>query len=824
MSAQPSVAPVPDHVNIEIDGIKMTTPKGSMIIQAADKHGIQIPRFCYHEKLAIAANCRMCLVDVEKAPKPMPACATPVMEGMKVSTRSKRALDSQRNVMEFLLVNHPLDCPICDQGGECELQDLAIGYGRSVSRFSERKRVVPDEDLGPLVATDMTRCIHCTRCVRFTDEIAGTRELGGMYRGEHLEIGTYLGEPLRTELSGNVIDLCPVGALTNKVFRFRARPWELIARDAIGFHDAIGSNLHLHLRRGEVMRTVPRDNESINESWLSDRDRYSHQGLTHADRLTAPRVKRDGNWMEVSWEEALKLAAQGMKAQISAHGPDQFGALVSPGVTAEELFLAQALVRGLGSSNIDHRFDQLDFSDDTARLLSPRFAAPLAEYPLARSILLVGSHPRLDAPILGHLVRRAWRQGAQVHAINPLDFEHHFELTGSFVGAPAAQLRELAGLAAAVAHARGVDLPEEISALGGFDLQLHDSSGTGPTASAQGAGPHNQQQQGGQNRAAADVAKSLIECSPSRVLFGEHAVAHPASSILRRIAQFVATHTDSSFDEMPAGANGVAAWRLGCVPHRGAAGASVTAGLNARELVKGRRSYLLYGADVPQDFAFGSQLVESLKSADFVLAFAAFRSDALEASAHVILPIGLPPEVDGSHVNVEGKIQTTAAAAKPPGAARPGWRVLRALGELLQVPGFDFIDFASLHARVETLMTWGSVEAGNAQPAPATAAQTDGHVVQRYNPIYAVDALVRHSAALQGTPLGESGQLKLHPEDALALGIGQQGTLKIADVSYLCEAASEVPRGVCMVIGRSASTAALPVTGERLQLEQVAHG
>ena len=307
MSAQPTLNTAPDHVNIEIDGVKMTSPKGSMIIQAADKHGIQIPRFCYHEKLSIAANCRMCLVDVEKAPKPMPACATPVMEGMKVSTRSKRAIDSQRNVMEFLLVNHPLDCPICDQGGECELQDLAIGYGRSVSRFAERKRVVADENLGPLVATDMTRCIHCTRCVRFTDEIAGTRELGGMYRGEHLEIGTYLGEPLRTELSGNVIDLCPVGALTNKVFRFRARPWELIARDGIGFHDAIGSNLHLHLRRGEVMRCVPRDNEGINESWLSDRDRYSHQGLVHDDRLTVPRVKRDGVWMDVSWDEALKL-------------------------------------------------------------------------------------------------------------------------------------------------------------------------------------------------------------------------------------------------------------------------------------------------------------------------------------------------------------------------------------------------------------------------------------------------------------------------------------------------------------------------------------
>jgi len=596
------------------------------------------------------------------------------------------------------------------------------------------------------------------------------------------------------------------------VFRFRARPWELIARDGIGFHDAIGSNLHLHLRRGEVMRCVPRDNEGINESWLSDRDRYSHQGLVHGDRLTVPRVKRDGKWQDVSWEEALKVAAQGLKAQVSAHGADQLGALVSPGVTAEELFLAQALVRGLGSSNIDHRFHQLDFSDDAAREPSPGFGAPLAEYPLARSILLVGAHPRLDAPILGHLVRRAWRQGAQVHAISPLDFEHHFELTGKFVGDSAAQLRELAGLAAAVAQARGVELPEEIASL------------TGGKASAHSADPPEQVVHPAVTRAAADVAKSLIERSPSRVLFGEHAVAHPAASALRRIAQFIATQTDSSFDEMPAGANGVAAWRLGCVPHRGAAGAQVSAGLNARELVKGRKSYLLYGADAPQDFSFGASLLEALKGADFVFAFAAFRSSALDAFAHVILPIGLAPEVDGSHVNVDGRVQTTAAAAKLPGDARPGWRILRALGEALQLPGFDFMDFASLHARVQTMLTWGTLEASTAASAPTLATGGDGFVVQRYVPIYAIDALVRHAPALQSTPLGENGHLKLHPEDALALGIGQHGALKIDGVSYRCDASHLVPRGVCVVIGASAATAALPQTGERVQLTQVAHG
>jgi len=797
MSARPVASAAPDMVNIEIDGVAMSTPKGSMIIQAADKHGIQIPRFCYHEKLAIAANCRMCLVEVEKAPKPMPACATPVMEGMKVSTRSKRALDSQRNVMEFLLVNHPLDCPICDQGGECELQDLAIGYGRSVSRFAERKRVVPDEDLGPLVSTDMTRCIHCTRCVRFMDEIAGTAELGGMYRGEHLEIGTYLGEPLHSEVSGNIIDLCPVGALTNKVFRFRARPWELIARDGIGFHDALGSNLHLHLRRGEILRTVPRDNEAINESWLSDRDRYSHQGMVHSDRLTEPLIKRNGQWVEVNWDDAIAAATQAIKAQISAHGADQLAAVVSANVTAEELYLAQALVRGLGSAHIDHRAQQLDFSDDSARGFSPGFETPLAEYPNARAILLVGAHPRLDQPILGHLIRRAWRNGAQIHAINPLDFEHHFELTGKFVGDPAAQLRELAGLASAVSNLRGIDLPAELAALA-------------PNSAS--------------DRAPSDVARSLIDATPSRILFGDHAVAHPAASVMRRLARFIASNTDSSFDEMPSGANGVAAWRLGCLPHRGPGAASAPRGQNASEVLSGKRAYVIYGAEVPQDFARGAELASALDKADFVIAFSAFRSAALESAANILLPIGLPAEVDGSHVNVDGLIQTTAAAAKLPGSARAGWRILRALGESLQLPNFNFTDFSALYSIVSAHLSPRSISEGTYSAAPAAVAEGTGHIVQRYTPIYAVDGVVRRAPALQASPLGEQAHLKLHPEDAIALGIGQEGELMSNGVRYTCTASRWVPRGVCLVLGGHAQTAALPLTGQRVQLEQVRHG
>ncbi len=440
MSSQPVNPTVPPavvpegHVSIVIDGVALTAPKGSMIIQAADKAGIPIPRFCYHDKLAIAANCRMCLVEVEKMPKPAPACATPVMEGMKVATRSDKALKSQRNVMEFLLINHPLDCPICDQGGECELQDLSLGYGRSVSRFSERKRVVADEDLGPLVATDMTRCIHCTRCVRFTAEIAGTYELGGMLRGEDLQIGTYDGKPLTTELSGNVIDVCPVGALTDKVFRFKARPWELIARESLGYHDALGSNLFHHVRRGEILRSVPRDNEAVNECWLSDRDRYSHQGLYADDRATHPLVRTgsngdDGDWRETSWEEALAKTAKILRDNAA----DDLGMLVHPATSNEEGALLAQLAEALGTGNLDHRIGQLDLSDGA---VAEPFAMPSAEIEQADAIVIVGSQLRHELPLLHQRVRKAFMRGAKVHVVNPVDFDFTFDVASKQIAAP----------------------------------------------------------------------------------------------------------------------------------------------------------------------------------------------------------------------------------------------------------------------------------------------------------------------------------------------------------------------------------------------------
>ncbi|HEY1141294.1 MAG TPA: NADH-quinone oxidoreductase subunit NuoG [Lysobacter sp.] len=430
MSAQPINPNLPpDHVTVFIDGVEMAAPKGSMIIQAADKAGIPIPRFCYHDKLAIAANCRMCLVEVEKMPKPAPACATPVMDGMKVSTRSDKALKSQRNVMEFLLINHPLDCPICDQGGECELQDVSLGYGRSVSRFAERKRVVPDEDIGPLVATEMTRCIQCTRCVRFTAEVAGTYELGGMYRGENLQIGTFDGKPLTTELSGNVIDVCPVGALTNKVFQFKARPWELIARESLGYHDALGSNLFLHVRRGEVLRTVPRDNEAVNECWLSDRDRYSHQGLYAADRAMQPLIKDGADFREASWEEALAKAAKILRDNAA----DNLGVLVHPATSNEEGALLARLADVLGTGNIDHRISQHDLSDGA---VAGTFGVPVSDLDNADVVVIVGSNLRHEVPLLHARVRKATTRGAKVHVVNPVDFDFTFKTSSARIVAP----------------------------------------------------------------------------------------------------------------------------------------------------------------------------------------------------------------------------------------------------------------------------------------------------------------------------------------------------------------------------------------------------
>jgi len=633
------------HVSIEIDGQSLFAPKGSMIIQAADKAGIAIPRFCYHEKLPIAANCRMCLVDTEMggrpAPKPSPACATPVMDGMKVFTRNEKALKYQRSVMEFLLINHPLDCPICDQGGECELQDLSLGYGRSVSRFNERKRIVPDEDLGPLVATEMTRCIQCTRCIRFTAEVAGTYELGGMYRGENLQIGTYDGKPLTTELSGNVVDVCPVGALTNKVFQFRARPWELVAHPSLGYHDPMGSNLFLHVQRGEILRTVPRDNESVNECWLSDRDRYSHQGLYSSERLTQPNYRKNdnnadkGQWNPngADWEQTLTAA----RDILQNYTGDELGILVHPSTSNEEGALLTHLAAGLGCGNIDHRIYNRDFSDGAH---AQPFGLPVAEIESADCIILLGSNIRHELPLLHARLRKAQvKNGAQIHIINPVDFEFTFSPTSKQIVPPSQFVRALNN-----------------SAL----------------------------------RKAVSAAKNSV------IIVGAIAENHSLAATLRTVVRTFAAITQTKLCRIPQGANAVGLSQYGVLP----------TGLDAKAMLeKPRKAYILYGIEPDLDFAEPALAVSALSSAK-VIAFSAFSSHCLSDIADVLIPIGALPELDATLTNLDGQNQQACAGGLLPGTApRANWKILRALGGELQLSGFDFTDINGLRASLQAVST-----------------------------------------------------------------------------------------------------------------------
>ncbi len=791
--ADPKSAVASDHVTIDIDGQSLQVPKGAMIIHAADKAGIKIPRFCYHDKLPIAANCRMCLVEVEKMPKPAPACATPVMDGMKVHTKSQRSLTAQRNVMEFLLINHPLDCPICDQGGECELQDVAMGYGRSVSRFTETKRVVADEDLGPLVATEMTRCIHCTRCVRFMDEIAGTTELGGMGRGETLEIGTYIGRAIKTELSGNIVDVCPVGALTNKVFRFRARPWELTARASIGYHDSLQSNLYLHTRRGEAMRVVPRDNEAINESWLADRDRYSHEAINHADRCTKPRIKKAGKWHDVDWPTAIDFAKDLIRTTLTKHGAAQHGTLVAPLQSAEDFLLLGKMTRALGSANVDHRLRQLDFSDDSARAYAPSLGAPLQDLEKAKAILLFGSNPRMDAPILGHKVRKAWKKGARVFAINQADFSFHFDVEHKLIGHAVSHVGHALALAKVALDITSFDMPAELQALMAQALP-------------------------------SDTARVIVEglrSGTARIVFGDHAVRHPQAAILRACAHYVAKATGASFDEIPDGSNSAAAWKMGALPHRIAGGANAdTRGLNAREMIEQHlRSYFLVGAEA-NDFVLGSKVVEALAAAESVVAFAHYTSPTLETVAHVIFPIALPPECEGTYVNAEGLVHNLTAALKTPGESRALWRVLRVLGAELGLPGFDFNDFDTIQAHVDAALASNSVQARAATLVLTPRPTERGLVLNALGSIYAVDSVVRRAQSLQETPIAASDSVTLHPEDALGIGVAEGATLYVGSSALQVNIDKSTPKGGFIVSLGLNSTLDLPPTGSVINVQK----
>lgn len=723
-------------VEIEIDGQKVEVAEGSMIIQAADEVNIRIPRFCYHKKLSVAANCRMCLVDVAKAPKPLPACATPVMPGMVINTQSELALEAQRSVMEFLLINHPLDCPICDQGGECELQDVAMGYGEGVSRYSEKKRVVKDKNIGSLVATDMTRCIHCTRCVRFGEEIAGIRELGGTGRGEHTEIGTYIERDLISELSGNVIDLCPVGALTSKPFRFKARAWELEQTPSVAAHDCVGSNTYVHHRRDEVMRVVPRENESLNEVWLSDRDRFSYEGIASDERVTQPMINKDGKWQTVDWQTALLFCVERLKSVTDKYGADKIGALTSPNSSVEEMFLLQKLMRAIGTHNIDHRLRESDFSDQANSGVYPGLPNDLAALQQQQAILLVGSDIQREQPIIGHRIRQASLHGAEVMAVNPLDFAFNFELTEKCVTTPAQLPSVLAGIAKALSEKTSTKLDSQ-------QQQLLD-----------GVQVDDQHRQ---------IAERLIAAEQSTLLLGALAQHHPHAATLRALSGLIADLSQSQQGILTDGCNASGAWLAGAIPHRSAANLNVNKpGLNAKQMWENKlNAYCLLNVEPELDCADPQLAMQALKDADFVMSLSPFKSE-LQDYVDIVLPTVPFTETSGTIVNAFGQWQSFTGVTSAFEQARPAWKILRVLGNLLKFDGFEYESSQTVFDEVKQLvdaMAGHQADAWQASSLPA--AQTDGLQRIAVWPIYRVDSLVRRAPSLQNSGAAETAAIRI---------------------------------------------------------------
>jgi NADH-quinone oxidoreductase subunit G len=719
-----------DIVNIEVDGKPVEARKGQMIIQATDAIGAYIPRFCYHEKLSIAANCRMCLVQVEKAPKPLPACATPIAEGMKIFTRSPYAIAAQKATMEFLLINHPLDCPICDQGGECELQDLAMGYGRDVSRYNDGKRVVKDKNIGPLVSTDMTRCIHCTRCVRFGQEIAGIPFLGTTERGENMKIGTYIEQSVDHELSGNIIDLCPVGALNNKPYRYSARAWEMTQKATVSPHDCVGSNMYAHVLRGTVKRIVPRENEAINETWLADRDRFSYEAIYSQDRLQSPRIKRAGEWQDIDWEEALNTVAE----LIRQAAPEKVGLLAAPWITAEEAHLLSGIAAYVGTSNIDYRIRRRDFSDQDNDPVFPSLGCEIAEVERQNAILVVGSNLREEAPILAHRVRKAALAGAAVSFVNSREHDYFFRVANSLAGDGLVEM--LAGVAVA---ACGSALPDNVAAL----------------CEGVKAGAAHQR-----------IAASLQTADKALVLLGNIAGRHRALSAVRALAAAIAAATGATFGALSEGPNSAGAALAGVLPHRGLGGVRrAEPGLHAGQMPGADLDVLVLvniepGADILAD----EDAVAKIRAQNFTVALTPYVSESLLDAADLLLPAGSFAESSGTYVNVAGTWQSFPGIANPVGEARPTWKVLRVIGNLIDAPGFEYVTSEEVLAEFREQL--GDVQPDNSyrgETAMALANGADAPDADIDIPIYSIDPFVRRARALQLTEAarrarGEGGQ------------------------------------------------------------------
>jgi NADH-quinone oxidoreductase subunit G len=747
-------------VSIEINGQQLQVPEGTMVIQAADDAGITIPRFCYHKKLSVAANCRMCLVEVEKAPKPLPACATPVSDGMRVFTRSPLALEAQKSVMEFLLINHPLDCPICDQGGECDLQDLAVGYGKDISRFDEKKRVVADKNIGPLIATEMTRCIHCTRCVRFGQEIAGIMELGATGRGENVRIGTYVERAVNSEMSGNVIDLCPVGALTSKPYRYTGRPWENIEKQGIAPHDCIGSNIELDVRRNQVMRVVPRENEALNEMWLSDRDRFSYSGIYSEQRALRPQIKQGDEWKEVEWETALAYALEGLKTVRNQKGAEQLGALASPSASLEEHYLLQKLMRGVGTNNIDHRLRQQDFSDQDIAPPYPALGQAIADLQDLDAALLIGSWIRKDQPIAAHRLRKAALRGASIMAVNALDYEFNFPLTESLVSAPAEMPANLAAIIKALLSLSGKTAPAGLASLL-ENVTVQDSH--------------------------REVAQHLFNADKASILIGNQAMSQPEFATLRALANVIADLAGARFGYLSEGANSAGACLAGSLPHRGLAGETVShPGKHAYAMIdEGLGAYVLLGVEPEYDCANSGRALAAMHGADFVVCLTSFVSDAMRDYADVILPISVFAETAGTFVNVEGKWQSYQGAVQPLEDARPAWKVLRVLGNLFELEGFDYVSVDEVRSEIESAAASQAVSTTSEWRCP-TSLKTGSNGLMRVGhlPLYAVDSLVRRSEPLQATRDTIMAAAYINSKTASQQGLSANQEVRVVQAQY----------------------------------------
>ncbi len=757
-------------INLEIDGKPVTVDSGATVMDAGVKLGIYIPHFCYHKKLSIAANCRMCLVQVEKAPKPLPACATPATEGMKVYTHSAAAIDAQKGVMEFLLINHPLDCPICDQGGECQLQDLAVGYGQSTSRYEEAKRVVVNKNLGPLISTDMTRCIQCTRCVRFGQEIAGIMELGMAGRGEHEEIVTFVGRSVDSELSGNMIDICPVGALTSKPFRYTARNWELSRRRSVSPHDSLGSNVMVQSKGDRVMRVLPIETDAVNDCWLSDRDRFAYEGLNSEERLLHPMVKRAGEWAEVDWPEALEAAAHGLKDIVARHGPDALGMLFGPQLTLEEFHLGAALAKGLGTGNIDHRIHQSDFRAKAEG--APWLGMPLAALEELEGVLLVGCNIRKEQPLVSVRLRAGTKKGLELSILHVAADDPLMPLAARSVVKPSELAAGLAAIAAAAAQAKG-ESPK---------ADLKRAVGESERA----------------------IAGSLSG-KRSAILLGHYAQQHPDYAVLLSIAHEIARLTGATVGVLPDGGNAVGAHLAGVVPTR----------LDARAMIESpRRGYLFAGVEVGLDIGRGA--MQALSGAEFAVVLSAYRGAATDA-AHVMLPIAPYTETAGTLVNMEGRVQSFNACVKPQGDSRPLWKVLRMLGTLLELPGFDEDTIEQVRARIAPdLAAWAKAGLSNAIAPLEWQVRAVPAELERIAefPIYSTDPIVRRSPPLQKTGDAKAARVaRLHPATFSAMGLVEGGQARIrqgegeAVVTAVADAA--VPEGCVRLARGIAETAAL---------------